>query len=132
MPGYAIFKEGQLVESGIIQVNPADRRNQKLYSITESFRTEFDEPDVLAIENVPPVQFRGGRGLSPWSITAIQRSIGAIISAFNCEYIEIAPKAWQRFKPEGYQKTDEFDAIAIGRCVVETAKLIAKEQEGEK
>lgn len=128
MPGYAVYRKGQLVESGIIQVNPYDKRNQKLFSIANSFRNEFAEPDVLAIENVPPVQFKGGK-MSPWSVAAIQRSIGAIISVFNCGYIEVAPKAWQRFKPEGYEKTDEWDAIAIGNCVIKTAEFI---REGKK
>lgn len=129
MPGYAIFNEGQLEESGIIQVNPADRRNQKLFSITESLYNEFDEPDVLAIENVPPVQFNRASKMSPWSITATQRAIGAIVSCFNCEYVEVAPAAWQRYKPVNYQKTDEYDAITIGLCVIAIAKDIKKETE---
>lgn len=130
MPGYAVFYQGRLEESGIIQVNPRDRRNQKLFSITESLYNEFDEPDVLAIENVPPVQFKRAGAMSPWGITATQRAIGAIVSCFNCDYIEVAPKAWQKYKQASYQKTDEWDAIAIGYCVLTIAQDIAEEKYG--
>lgn len=124
MPGYAIFKKGKLVESGIIQVNSAARRNVRLYSITQALLNEFPEPDVIAVENIPPVQYNRGRAMGGWALVAIQRSIGAIISCFDSEYIEVAPKAWQSYKFDGYNKSDEHDAICIGICVIETAKQI--------
>lgn len=129
MPGYAVFYKGQLEESDIIQVNPADRRNQKLFSISESLYNEFDEPDVLAIEHIPPVPFNRKGAMNGWSIAALQRAIGAIISCFNCEYIEVSPKAWQNHKPANYQKTDEWDAITIGLCVIDIARQIQAEIE---
>jgi len=130
MPGYALFEQTKLVESGIIQVNPADRRNQKLYSITQSLQSELPAPDVLAIENIPPISFNRAGAMSGWSLVSIQRAIGAIISVYNCEYVEVAPMAWQRFKPADYVKSDEWDAISIGMCVIELAREINLKKSG--
>jgi len=131
MPGYAIFKNGELVESGIIQVNPSARRNVRLFSITESLRTEFPKPDIIAIENIPPVRYSRAGSMGGWALVAIQRSIGAIISCFDCEYVEVSPKAWQNYKFHGYEKSDEHDAICIGLCVIETAKKLFKSDEDD-
>lgn len=126
MPGYAVFLNGNLVESGIISVSPAAKKNTRLFGITDSLRTEFDHPDVIAIENIPPMTFKGG-GMSGWSLVALQRSIGAIISVFDCEYIEVAPIAWKSYRFEGYEKNDQNDAICIGLCVIAAARQIQKD-----
>lgn len=130
MPGYAIFINGNLTESGIIKVNPADRKNVKLFSITESLRTEFPQADVIAIENIPPVRYNRKGAMDGWAIVALQRAVGAIMGCFNCEYVEVAPASWQKYKFEGYDKSDEHDSICIGLCCIDIAKQIKEEMEG--
>lgn len=131
MPGYAVFVKGELVESGIIKVNASDRKNVKLYEISISLRTEFPKADVIAIENIPPVSYNRKGAMRGWAIVALQRSIGAIMASFNCEYIEVAPASWQRYKFPGYDKSDEHDAICIGLTCIDIAKQITKEKKGE-
>jgi hypothetical protein len=120
MPGYALFDKGNLIESGIIRVSPAAKKNVRLFSIAKSLREEFRTPDIIAIENIPPVSFRGG--MNGWALVSLQRSIGAILSVFDVPYIEVAPSAWQKYKFEGYEKGDENDAICIGLCVLAAAR----------
>jgi len=130
MPGFAWFEKGVLKESGTIEVSPAARKNIRLFNIAESFRNEFDKPDVIAIENIPPMTFKGG--MSQWSLVSLQRAIGAIVSVFPCTYIEVAPIAWRNFIFEGYQKSDSHDAICIGLCVLAYAKEVELELSEDK
>jgi hypothetical protein len=124
MPGYAIFKAGDLQESGIISVNPSARRNKKLFSITDSLLKEFPKPDVIIIENIPPVTFNRANSMGGWSLVSIQRAIGAIVSCFDCDYVEMSPIAWQKYKFDGYIKSDEHDSICIGIAAIEISKSI--------
>lgn len=127
MPGYAIFKEGKLIESGIIKLRPQDSKNVRLYSIAESLRDEFPKADVIAIENIPPVSYNRSGSMSGWALVSLQRSVGAIMSCFNCEYIEVSPASWQKYKFEGYVKSDEHDSICIGLACIDIALQISKE-----
>jgi len=127
MPGYAIFKEGKLVESGIIKLKGSDGKNVRLFNIAESIREEFPRADVVAIENIPPVSYNRKGSMGGWALVALQRSVGALMSCFDCEYIEVPPIAWQKYKFEGYQKTDEMDSICIGLCCIDIARQIQEE-----
>jgi len=127
MPGYAIFKEAKLIESGIIKLRPQDTKNVRLYSIAEAIREEFPQADIIAIENIPPVSYNRKGSMSGWSLVALQRSVGALMSCFNCSYIEVAPASWQKYKFEGYDKSDEMDSICIGLCCIDIARQIQEE-----
>ena len=128
MPGYAIFKQGTLVESGIIRLKSSDKKNVRLYNLVESIREEFPVADVVAVENIPPVAYNRKSAMQGWQLVSLQRSVGAIISCFNCPYIEVAPAAWSKYKFEGYVKSDEHDAICIGLTCVAIATSINKEK----
>lgn len=128
MPGYALFVNGELVESGIISVRVQDKKNVRLYNICHTLRTEFLDIDVLAVENIPPVTYKRSGAMSGWSLVALQRAIGAIIGCFDCDYVEVAPTYTGKFRPVELAKTDESDAIGIGRAVIECAKQITEER----
>ena len=127
MPGYAIFIGGKLVESGVIKLRPQDSKNVRLYSISESIRAEFPKADVVAIEKIPPVSYNRKGAMSGWALVALQRSVGAIMSCFSCSYIEVAPASWQKYKFEGYNKSDEHDSICIGLACIGIAQEVLEE-----
>lgn len=127
MPGYALFDKGELVESGIIQVRVQDRKNIRLYNIAETLRTEFPKIDILAVENIPPVSYNRKGAMRGWSLVALQRSIGAIISCFDCDYVEVAPTWTTKFRPEELDKDDEADAIGIGNATLQAARQAVEE-----
>lgn len=126
MPGYAIYKRGQLIESGYIQINISQTKNRKLFQLVSTIREEFKQVDVLAIENIPPISFARKGAMSGWSLVALQRSIGAIVSCFDCDYVEVSPTLTGKYRPLDMGKSDEADAIGIGNCVIEYAKYIAE------
>lgn len=116
MPGYAIWESGKLKDSGVLQIEYSDYVNVRLQRIADSLRNEFEVPDILVIENIPP---KIGFGRGPLNL---HRAVGAIMSAVRCgPIIEVAPISWRKYIPEGYRKTDENDAIMFGYCVIATA-----------
>ena len=126
MPGYAWFEKGQLKESGIIEVDPGLNRSQRLYEISRTVREDFDRADILVVEYIPPVTYKGG--MNSVAIMALQKAIGAIIAAHPYEHLlEVPSSAWKKYKPDNYVKTDEFDSICLGLCVVGIAALIGIE-----
>lgn len=120
MPGYAIFDKGELVESGIITVDLAGNRSERLYEINRTLREDFTGPfDVVAVESAG---FFIGK-MNPASIISLQRAIGAIIAAHPVKcLVEVPSNVWQKHAYKGYIKGDEQDAICIGLCVINTAK----------
>ena len=129
MPGFAVFKQGQLIESGIIQIKYDQAQNIRLHRIVETLRNEFQKPDIIAFENIPPVSFKGGIGMNSNAVTSLQRAVGAIISCWDCPAVPVATSAWKGYKGEDYKKSDEWDSICIGRCVIGIAKDIKKEEQ---
>lgn len=127
MPGYAWFEKGELKESGIFQIDTGMNRSKRLYEISRTIREEFPTPDGLLVEYIPPVRYGRG-GMNTIALMALQKAVGAIIASHPYEvFIEVPTSAWLKHKPSNYKKTDEWDAICIGLCVVNTALEIKKE-----
>lgn len=123
MPGYAVFQEGVLIDSGYIEVARDREFNRKLFLISKTLREEFPTPDVLVVEFIPP--FMKGSGFSK-SIVSLQRAIGAIIGSIDRPLVEVPPITWHKHAPINYQKTDEKDAIMLGYTAVLTASRLAE------
>lgn len=132
-PGFAWYEAGVLKESGEIIVDLSANRSKRLYEIARTVREEFPVPDVLVVEYIPPVTYRGSATrMNGTSLMALQKAIGAIIGAHPFEHlIEIPAVSWSRYKPDNYVKTDEWDSIVIGLCAVEIAKTVLKDKEGK-
>lgn len=120
LPGYAIYKQGKITESGLITLKVSNRINNKLYEINRTLREEFDKPDLLILEYIPSIIYRGSN-LNRNSVMSLHKSIGAIISSFDCQMLEIPAVFWRKFTSEGYVKSDENDAIMLGKSAVLTA-----------
>lgn len=128
MPGYAVFFKGQLLDSGLIEVARGRELNRKLFIIGETLRTQFEVPDILVVEHIPP--FMRGSGFSK-SIVSLQRAIGMIIGSIDRPLVEVPPITWHKLAPKDYTKTDEKDAVMIGYAAIWTACLLAKQEPPE-
>lgn len=118
LPGYAIYEAGVLVESGLIQVSVAEASNKRLYEINRTLREEFEIPDVLVIEHISEIAF-GVLKFKPKAFCGLHRGVGAILSAFNVDpVIAVPPRIWKKTVDENYVKSDESDAVYIGRHVI--------------
>ena len=130
-PGFAWFERGVLMESGILEVNYRDKQSIKLYEIARTIREEFGVPDVLVIEGISTIVYRGSK-MNAKGIASLQRAIGAIVGARPFDNVlEIPAASWRVFKPDNYQKTDEWDAITMGICAVTVAREILDEREAK-
>ena len=127
MPGYALFKKGKKIESGIIEVDPKLNKSLKLYEIARTIREDFSDTaiDLLVVEYIPPMSFKGG--MSGVAIMSLQKSIGAIMGAMPfTNLLEIPVASWKAFKPKDYVKTDEYDSICLGLCAIGIATWIVE------
>jgi len=124
-PGYAWFENGKLIESGEIIVDVTGNRNERLYEIARCIREDFAVPDVLIVEYIPPMTYKGRTNqMNTVSLMALQKAIGAIIGAVKVKHLlEIPAASWRAWKPDNYVKTDEMDAICLGLCAIGLARL---------
>ena len=126
MPGFALFEKGIKVESGIIEVDHKLNKSLRLYEISRCIREDFKDIDLLVVEYIPPVGYKGG--MNSISLMALQRSIGAIVASLPFEnLLEIPAASWKAYKPEEYEKTDEWDSICLGLCAIAIATYVKVE-----
>jgi len=112
LPGFAIFKGEELVESGTIPLEvdqPIDVRLRQLKFILED---EFGEMDVLVVEKI--------RGRSH---TYLRWACGVTIACCDAPLVfEMPTITWKKFVDrDTYEKSDEQDAIKIGEALIKLA-----------
>lgn len=126
-PGYAWYENGELVESGEIVNRLSDNKSKRLFEIAETIRTDFPVPDVLVVEYIPNNVYKRSK-MNSIGIASLQRAIGAILGARPFEHLlEIPTVSWMHYRPDDYKKTDEWDAIVMGICVVSVARQIIED-----
>lgn len=108
--GYAIYVAGKLQVSGTVAATPKALIHQRLHEILH--RLPDVKPDVLAIELN---RTQTGHVYLTWST-------GVIIAKYGVNTIEIPQRMWKEIIDDKYEKSDQTDAIYIGRYVVHTAK----------
>lgn len=114
-PGFALFREGRLVEAGTIRVTPGDDIHARLFELRRSLMEDFTTPDVLVTENIPP--FMGG-GFNR-AILNLHYSVGVILSVFLAKTIRVTPITWQKnISKDSYCKSDTHDSIMMGLKVI--------------
>lgn len=125
MPGYAWFEKGELVESGIFELPRTLGKHKRLYELGRIIREEFEVPDVLAVERIVSNVFRGGANMNSQGLASLHKAVGVVMGALPVEHmVEVATSAWRPYAPEGMEKSDERDSIAMGFCVVDKSLKI--------
>jgi Holliday junction resolvasome RuvABC endonuclease subunit len=126
MPGWAYYNAGELIESGILEINPKQSvwdRLQDLSRLVRQLYKRFDI-DILIYEDIPSQRQGGGNANAHASLLKAQ---GAIMSVPGPRaYVGIFPVSWKRMVRPTYVKSDEADAIEIGYIVLEIAKYISE------
>ena len=121
LPGYAIFKKGKLQDAGTIGLPRGTRAiHNRLWLLRNALETEFEKPDILAVEWIAPVIPTGRGTFLHKSAAALIKSVGAILAVWDVPVIEPTPAAWHSMAPAGYQKTDARDAQMVGWCALTT------------
>lgn len=106
--GWALFDKGELVESGSIAAHPKNKPHKRIISIMHDLKDATAKAcDVLCVEQM----FKFNPSLI-WSV-------GAVIEAKQPElFVEIPTRIWQAKLPADYVKSDERDAIEIGKALI--------------
>lgn len=123
-PGYAIYRAGELQESGILLIDPDAPKWDRLREVHRQLRNigKRLDPDVLVYEDVP-VSAHGGR--SQVSHASLLMAVGAALAAVASPHVvPMPPVSWKRWVRPEYQKGDEADAIEIGWITIEMARNI--------
>jgi len=125
MPGYAVYRAGELVESGTFViahrgVHIADRL-RSLHNHVRKLYAKYD-PDVLVYEDIPASRHGGSAG----SQASLLKAVGAILAVPGTTgHVGIYPVSWKSEARDTYvKKGDEADAIEIGYVALTVAKRI--------
>jgi len=124
MPGYAVYREGQLIESGIFAiphrgVHVADRL-RTLHNHVRKLYNRYD-PDMLVYEDIPATRHGGAAG----SQASLLKALGAILAVPGPSgHVGLYPISWKSEARDTYIKGDESDAIEIGWVAIQVANRV--------
>lgn len=133
MPGWAVYKEGKYIESGIFEIPIHKSLPERLRILSGRVRKLYNEwlPDVLVYEDIPAQRYGMGNAVAHASLL---KALGAILSVASEEggpegYVGIMPVSWKKLVRDTYEKGDENDAVEIGYVVIECAAQIKYNRE---
>lgn len=131
-PGYALFINGQLKDSGLVRIRSGDHISNRLYRLSRTLREEFEAPSILITENIPPFMGEGpGAQFATRNVISLHQSIGVVMSVWDVPVVQVSPRTWRSRIPDNYLKSDENDAIMIGWSAIQTARKLAQLEEEE-
>lgn len=111
--GYAYYVAGDLVVSGTVDIDHRLPIEQRLANTFDWFSANYNQPDMLIIEEI---RGRLAHVYLLWSV-------GVIIAAARAsQVIEMNIGTWKRRAGDDYVKSDEEDAKAIGRVTIQLAE----------
>lgn len=121
LPGWAVYSGGDLADSGVLEVHtegPRWHRLKEVYRQLENLSKAW-LPMVCVYEEIP-VSAHGGR--SQVSHASLLLALGVTMAAVEADgFVGIRPSSWKKFISDGYVKSDEQDAIEMGRIVIDMA-----------
>ena len=119
LPGFAIFEAGKLVDAGTISLPRGTKQiHSRLFLLRDTLEKEFKKPDILAVEWIAPIFPGAKNAFFQKSASSLMKSVGAIMSVWDCPVIEPAPTTWHTMTPPGYEKNDANDACMIGNAAL--------------
>lgn len=116
--GWALYFNGKLENSGRVDLTRACKRPDlldRLETLMDSL-SGFDKPTVLAVENI-------GKGYTTHK--SLLWAVGVIVVRLHPIWLlEVSPATWKKYRDKNYVKSDENDAILIGKAIYEELKLL--------
>jgi Holliday junction resolvasome RuvABC endonuclease subunit len=123
-PGYAIYVAGALEDSGFIELGTAATGTvaQRLHKFRMTLEEDFQKPDLVVVERI--VINPKAKGYNNVSVLKLNQAVGVTMSQWDVPVIEVSPMSWKATAKtlDAYEKTDEWDGIALGWCVLTKAK----------
>jgi hypothetical protein len=111
-PGFAFFRNGKLVNSGVLDL---DKKKDIFGRLGDLYDILYDQYngviDVLAIEKI-----RSSHNSLRWAEIVSIMAVRATVT------IEVSPITWHQNVSKKYKKSDEQDSIEIGIALIKIAK----------
>jgi hypothetical protein len=112
-PGYSLVIDGEMVDSGTLNINHKAMSNKRLADIQSQLLSICANPDVLIIEKICPMLSVGGAG-----VIQLHWACGAILATYPLANTVLVPNmTWKKHLRDhgldNYKKSDEADAIAL-------------------
>ena len=109
--GWAVFKEGKLAESGILELDHGEKKEVRLRRLGAFMLSDFGHHDLFVIEDI--TGYKAPK-------TLIQACGGLITNTKSDGLIEMNVRTWQAIalRLGGWEKSDEADAIYMGWACV--------------
>lgn len=121
MPGWAVYRAGELIASGILEISPKDSIPDRLRMLYNHMRRLYDQypPDVLVYEDVPAQRQGGGNAVAHASLL---KASGVILCVPGpTGHVGLMPVSWKAEARESYRKSDVNDAIELGYVAIQVA-----------
>jgi hypothetical protein len=107
--GFAYFKNGQLIESGIVDIDHTAPIAERLDTLYQFLSRRYSGVDLLVVEKI--------RG--KLAHIYLTWSVGVTVAATRAKSLyEMNTQTWKKYVPEGYEKSDTDDAVAIGNAAI--------------
>lgn len=123
-PGYAEIVNGEIVDSGTIEIPYSKKVHERLRNIKTSLDKEFTSRkyDLLVLEALNIHQFKRMRAGS-----LLIESVGVFLACIpSDEVLYVSPVSWhayvRRTYGDNYEKSDEKDARMMAELVISIAK----------
>ena len=124
MPGWAVYRAGELIKSGTFLIPLSKSLPERLRFLGRMMVRLYEQypPDVLIHEEIPAQRHGFGNAEAHASLL---KALGVILSVPGPQHhVGIYPISWKNQVSENYVKSDEGDAIEIGQIVIDLAWTI--------
>lgn len=124
LPGWAVSRRGDVIDSGVISINVNGTVQQRLRQLAFELRKLYQKwnPDVLVYENITDVPFMG---YSARSHASLMKALGAVLSVAGPDMdVGVFASSWKRLVRPTYVKSDENDARELLWIVLQEARRI--------
>lgn len=128
LPGWAVYKHGSLVDSGVIHTGGSHlhlwQRARRLKAAIEILCNEY-KFDVLVYEDIPATS-----GFNQNAIASLLKAVGIVLACTESSHVlGVHPASWKNYVRPDYTKGDKEDAIEIGHIVIGLANRIREERD---
>lgn len=124
MPGWSYWQSGELITSGTLSIDPNEEKWVRLKQVSAALRQLSKQfpCDVCVYEDVP-VSAHAGR--SQVAHATLLMAVGVTMASVDARlFVGMPPVVWKKRVNADYVKSDEADALEIGRIVIEMATEI--------
>ena len=126
-PGWAIYKQGELLDSGTLSTGGSGTelwRRARTLGNSIKVLSSIHNFDLLIYEDIPATS-----SFNQNAVASLLKAVGIVLACSKSEYVlGIHPASWRNYVRPEYKKGDKEDAEEIGHIAIALAKHIVTER----